>query len=108
MTMPQFAQVLTQLLRRNVLDRTGLDGLFDVDFTYAPESVPGVSMRTDAGVVGGPADGDSAPDSQVALASTNAPSLLTALRDDLGLELQSTRGPVKVFVIDRVERPSAN
>jgi len=106
--MPQLAQVLTQLLRRGVVDRTGLDGLFDVDFTYAPESAPGVIIPVGAGVVGGPGDADVAPDSQVALASTNERSIFSALREELGLALQSTRGPVKVFVIDRVERPSEN
>lgn len=35
----------------------------------------------------------------------NGAGLLTALREQLGLRLESTRGPVEVFVIDRVERP---
>lgn len=35
----------------------------------------------------------------------NGPAFLTALREDLGLKLESTRGPVQVSVIDRVERP---
>jgi len=35
----------------------------------------------------------------------NGAGMLTALREQLGLRLESTRGPVEVFVIDRVERP---
>jgi bla regulator protein blaR1 len=38
----------------------------------------------------------------------NSPSLLTALREQLGLKLESTKGPVDVLVIDRVEHPTDN
>jgi uncharacterized protein (TIGR03435 family) len=57
-----------------------------------------------SGVVGGPGDGAVTGGGPVA--STDERSIFTALRDDLGLALESTRGPLKVFVIDRVERPS--
>ena len=102
--MPQLAQVLTQLLRRHVVDRTGLDGFFDVDVTYAPEGSGGMRLpMPDGGVIGGPGPGAETP-----AAPTDERSIFTAVRDHLGLALQSTRGPVSVFVIERVERPSAN
>jgi len=44
----------------------------------------------------------------VNLPPSDSPSLLTALREDLGLKLDSHRGPVEVLVIDSAELPEAN
>lgn len=85
MTMARFAERLVGSLGRPVLDRTRLDGAFDIDLTYSPDN-PVV-------------DTSHAP---------NAPSLMTALREQLGLRLESTRAPVEVLVIDRVQRPTEN
>lgn len=44
--------------------------------------------------------------SQGTVAITNAPSIFTVLREQLGLKPESTRAPVEVLVIDSVERPT--
>ena len=83
------AQTLTGQLRRPVVDRTELKGLYDIDLKWTPDHVPPdlpAEMRPD-------------PD---------GPSLFTALEEQLGLKLESTSGPVDVLVIERVERPTAN
>ena len=85
MTMARFAERLVGSVGRPVLDRTGLDGAFDIDLTYTPDN-PVV-------------DTSNAP---------NAPSLITALREQLGLRLESTRAPVEVLVVDSVQKPSEN
>jgi uncharacterized protein (TIGR03435 family) len=70
---------------RMVIDRTGLTGNWDFDLRYAAEQP--------APLAGAPAPA----------ADPDTPSLFTALREQLGLRLESTRGSVDVLVIDRVE-----
>jgi uncharacterized protein (TIGR03435 family) len=89
-TMQEFTRPLSQVLRRPVIDETGLEGEFDYDVIFSPEGLGGA-------LVG-------APPASV----SDAPSLETALRDDLGLRLESRRGPVDVLVVDRIERPTEN
>jgi uncharacterized protein (TIGR03435 family) len=89
-TMQELTSPLTQLMRRPVVDETGLTGEFDLDVIFQPES-PG-------GAPGGP------PPSF----AVDAPGLTTALQDDLGLRLESRRGPLDVLVIDRIEPPTEN
>lgn len=106
MSMPALAIGLERIVRRAVVDRTGLSGLFDIDLTYTPEAFevpfPAAAGR---GIAGGPADGltVSAPAGQQA-----APALFTALRDQLGLRLESDRAPVDVLVVDSVQQPTEN
>jgi uncharacterized protein (TIGR03435 family) len=73
---------------RVVVDRTGLIGTFDVDLTWNFEGIV-----EHLGVPLPPPDRD-------------APNLFTALQEQLGLKLESTKGPIDVLVIDRVEKPS--
>jgi uncharacterized protein (TIGR03435 family) len=49
-------------------------------------------------------DGAPAPASEL----TDAPAIFTALQEQLGLKLEQARGPVEMFVIDRIERPTGN
>jgi bla regulator protein blaR1 len=90
----QILQLLSQNAQRIVVDRTGLTGTYDIDLTWTPEQIP--QGRGDA-PPGAPALPPIDP---------NGPSLFTALQEQLGLKLDSTRGPVDVLVVERVERPT--
>jgi uncharacterized protein (TIGR03435 family) len=79
-----------QQVDRPVVDQTGLKGFYDFKLTFAPD----LSGRT------GP-NGEPPP-------SFDGPSLFQALKEQLGLKLESSKGPVEVFVIDHVEKPTAN
>jgi len=96
----ELADYLSASLRRHVVDRTGLTGLFDLELTWTPDQPPPADAP-DRIVVGG-VDIDLTGGVKV---DPNGAGMLTALREQLGLRLESTRGPVEVFVIDRVERP---
>lgn len=91
-TMAAFAANLsrayTSNLARSVIDRTGLTGTFDLHLKWAvdPLNGPGPTPSPD------PA----------------GPSLFAALQEQLGLKLESAKGPVEVLVIDHVEKASAN
>ena len=85
-TMAQLASMLSASAGREVLDRTGLTGTFDARLRWRP----------DAGVTP-TADVQFTPDAGV--------SLFTAVQEQLGLKLDSTRAPIEVLVIDAVERP---
>jgi uncharacterized protein (TIGR03435 family) len=88
----QFAATLSQFVQRIVVDRTGLSGNFDVDLTWTPDQLP----------QGGPPPG--AP--PLPPADPNGPSIYTAVQEQLGLKLESAKGPVDVLVIDRAESPT--
>jgi uncharacterized protein (TIGR03435 family) len=79
---------LSTNVQRVVIDRTGLDGTFELDLEFTPDRA---SL---------PLSADAVP--QV----SDQPSIFTALQDQLGLKLESERGPVDVVVIDHVERPT--
>lgn len=74
---------LANICGRPVFDKTGLTGKYDYKLEYAPE------------------DGQPDPDA-------TAPSIFTAVQEQLGLKLESAKGPVEIFVIDHAEKPSGN
>jgi bla regulator protein blaR1 len=92
-------------LDRPVIDRTGLTGRFDftIKWTPDPESVLPPGTR----VIPKPGSNAPAPSPNPEPAN-GGPSFLEALREQAGLKLESTRGPVDALVIDHVERPSEN
>src|SRR5262249_29286823 len=93
---------------RPVVDKTNLKGLFDIEMNFAPENLPGGPggpVATPFGGVGGaagPGPG-TAPN-----AADPIPSLFTALQEQLGLKLESAKGPVEFLVIDSVQKPTEN
>jgi uncharacterized protein (TIGR03435 family) len=94
-TMADFAGVMQgAVLDRPVVDQTGLSGRFDFTLTWTPDEFQfgGLGIR-----VPPPADNAAAP-----------PDLFTAMQEQLGLKLEATKAPAEVFVVDRVEKPSAN
>ena len=91
--MSQLAQGLSPRVGRIVVDKTGLTAsyAFNLDFTPDPAQMP---------------QGAPPPGVQVPTFDPNGPSLYTALQEQLGLKLDSQRGPVEVLVIDSVEHPT--
>lgn len=84
-SMTMFVNLLAGPLDRQVINKTGLTGRFDIDLRYAPESGQ-ASTATD----------------------TSTPSFFTALQEQLGLRLESAKAPVEVLVVDHIERPDSN
>ena len=95
-TMPFLAQHLSLVLGRTVVDRTGLTGRYDYELEWAPELEAASSVPM----------GNGKP--PLAQTPASGPSIFTAVRGQLGLELKSEKGPVEVLIIDRVEKPTPN
>jgi uncharacterized protein (TIGR03435 family) len=101
--------MLTQQVGRPVVDKTDLKGLFDFRLRFSPEglNVPLPPGGLPAGsVIGGtgPIPVGAAPPSSTA---DPVPSIVTAIQE-LGLRLEPAKGPVKVLVIDSVQKPKEN
>ena len=95
-TLAQFVGgTLSDLARRPVVDKTGLTGMYDFALKFAPETAgaPGPFAMLPGGPTPPPVDPD-------------APSFVTAVQEQLGLKLESARGPVEVVVIDKFEKPT--
>ena len=88
-TMDGLAQMVAGRTGRVVLNQTGLAGAFQLALTFTPEPT----------AIGNPP--------QVpAVVDPNLPSFTTALQEQLGLRLESTRAPVEVLVVESVDRPA--
>lgn len=87
-----FAQSLGMFAGRIVLDRTGLTGNYDINLTWTPDQMPR------------PAGDGPPPQINGVAIDPNGPSLFTAVQEQLGLKLDSQRGPVQVMVIDHAEK----
>jgi uncharacterized protein (TIGR03435 family) len=80
-------------LERPVIDKTGLAGKFDIHLEFAPSEA---TRQQFAEITGTP------------MGEPTAPSIFTAVQEQLGLRLEPTKGPGEFLVIDSVERPSPN
>ncbi len=89
-----FLPLLGTLTGRPVVDKTGLPSTYAFKLDWAPDPAEGGPRAP-----GGP---------DVALPDPSGPSLFTALQEQLGLRLQSAKGPVENLVIEGAERPSEN
>ena len=81
---------------RPIVDKTGLKGSYAFTLHWTPDADEISRMRAAGGPVTEPA------------ADANAPSLFTALQEQLGLKLEPHTEPVHVLVIDHAETPSEN
>jgi uncharacterized protein (TIGR03435 family) len=84
--MSRFVRSLESLVLRPVIDKTGAVGTFDFDVTYSPQAI----ILRDAA------------------SGTDRQSLTTALKEQLGLKLESTTALVEVLVVEAAERPTPN
>ena len=96
--MTAFIGPLSSFLGRSVVDKTGLTGIYDLKMQWQPDENQ-VAMFQAMGVPEG--FGAPPPDPL-------GPMLFTALQEQLGLRLESQRGPVEVLVIERVQKPTEN
>ena len=77
---PYLVQTLSDIMDQTVLNKTALDGKYDFALKWSPDPT----------------------------VSADAPGIFTALQEQLGLKLESSKGQVEVVVIDSVETPSEN
>jgi uncharacterized protein (TIGR03435 family) len=89
--MATLASGLADMLGRPVVDKTGIEEIFNFDLRFTPdESTPGFPQL--------PSSAD----------PPELPNIFTALQDQLGLKVKSAKDPVEVIVIDHIEKPSEN
>ena len=88
--MSSLAGLVSSYAGRIVVDKSGLAGEFDLVLQFAPSGGPSTNPAGNA----------------VPVALEEGPSVFTALQEQLGLKLESQRGPVEYLVIDSVEQPT--
>jgi len=98
--MTMLVNQLSANLGRNVIDKTGLTGSYDVKLTWTPEEG---QMMIPGGGPGGAGEGR--PE---AGAIDSGPSIFTAIQEQLGLKLEPAKGPVEMIVVDKADKPTEN
>lgn len=97
--------LLQQQVGRPVIDKTDLKGLFDFKLRFSREGLP--LPTGPAGLPPLPPPGGAGPAPAPAAAADPVPSLFTAVQE-LGLRLESSKGPVEVLVVESVQKPTEN
>jgi uncharacterized protein (TIGR03435 family) len=97
LTIETFAANLSRLIGSIVVDKTGLDGYYDLSLEYAQDA--SLAGRSDF-------PGGRPP--ELDRPASDGPSIFAALQEQLGLKLESKKGPVSVLVIDKAEQPQDN
>jgi len=92
--MSQITAVLQNFLDKPVVDQSGLSERYDFTLTFTLDPAQAARLGSPPPIA---ADN---PDA--------APDVFTAFQQQLGLKLESTKAPVDVMVIDKVEKPSEN
>lgn len=103
-SLTNFAEMLARQVGKPVFNETKLEDLFDIDLEFKPEAGMGGMVRM-AGPGGMPHGdgGGPAPD------AVEAPSIFTAVQDQLGLKLESKKGPIETVVVDSANKtPTEN
>ncbi len=99
MNLDELSKSFGQLMDRPIIDKTGISGRFDVRLQFTPdETTPRLFRRS----------GDAGGGQPATAADPSGPSIFTAFQEQLGLKLDPAKGPSEFFVVDHVERPSAN
>jgi uncharacterized protein (TIGR03435 family) len=88
--MARFAEPLTRVVGRKVIDRTGWTEKFNISLQRLPD------------------EHQALPSSDAVALPPDTPSVFTALREQLGLSLEPAKAEVALLVIDHAERPSGN
>jgi uncharacterized protein (TIGR03435 family) len=89
MSMAGLVSLLSRFERQTIMDQTGLRGLFEVRLEWAPDNIR-------------PPDDNAGP-------PPDRPSLFAAVQEQLGLKLESRRGPLEVLIVEQAEKaPETN
>ena len=85
-SMAQLGNALSMMVQRPVVDRTELQGAYDITLDYVPDETL-------------------APEFRAATSNPDGPSLFTALEEQLGLKLESTKSDIDYLIVDSVSQP---
>jgi uncharacterized protein (TIGR03435 family) len=84
---------LSRMLQRTVINKTGLTGKYDLTLKWTPDEAQLGTLP---------------PDLPRPTFDQAGPTIFTALQEQLGLKLESQKGPVEMYVIEKAEKPAEN